>query len=253
MASRRSKQFFYGIFYLAILAIIIYGIYLIFKPAPSCFDNIQNEGETGVDCGGPCAPCTFNLTPLQVVGQVKILPVDGNHVSLLAQIQNSNQGFGVASFDYQFSIYDQDDNFIASSSGNSYIYPGQLKYVSIPLVAVSNIGSIGRASLTIGKYNWQTADNFRILSSQIQGQQVATTTDGVKVFGYLYNGSSFTIPSAELVAIFYSQSGLVAGVSKTEISNIASLQSFPFTINHPPINYLNNQATQVLIYIPPSQ
>jgi hypothetical protein len=27
------------------------------QPAPSCYDNIWNQGEAGVDCGGPCAPC----------------------------------------------------------------------------------------------------------------------------------------------------------------------------------------------------
>ena len=26
-------------------------------PAPTCSDGIQNQGETGVDCGGPCPPC----------------------------------------------------------------------------------------------------------------------------------------------------------------------------------------------------
>ena len=26
-------------------------------PVPTCSDNIQNQGETGVDCGGPCAAC----------------------------------------------------------------------------------------------------------------------------------------------------------------------------------------------------
>jgi len=26
-------------------------------PAPTCSDGIQNQGETGVDCGGPCAAC----------------------------------------------------------------------------------------------------------------------------------------------------------------------------------------------------
>ncbi|WP_437573808.1 PKD domain-containing protein [Sorangium sp. So ce887] len=29
--------------------------------APTCDDGIQNQGETGVDCGGPCAPCTGGL------------------------------------------------------------------------------------------------------------------------------------------------------------------------------------------------
>lgn len=27
-------------------------------PVPTCSDGIQNQGETGVDCGGPCAPCS---------------------------------------------------------------------------------------------------------------------------------------------------------------------------------------------------
>ncbi|PHI20399.1 hypothetical protein CEQ90_08035 [Lewinellaceae bacterium SD302] len=26
-------------------------------PAPTCNDGIQNQGEEGIDCGGPCAPC----------------------------------------------------------------------------------------------------------------------------------------------------------------------------------------------------
>ena len=29
-------------------------------PTATCFDNIQNQGETGVDCGGPCAACPTN-------------------------------------------------------------------------------------------------------------------------------------------------------------------------------------------------
>lgn len=26
-------------------------------PSPTCFDGIQNQGEKGIDCGGPCVPC----------------------------------------------------------------------------------------------------------------------------------------------------------------------------------------------------
>ena len=30
---------------------------------PACSDGIRNQGETGVDCGGPCPPCkSFNVT-----------------------------------------------------------------------------------------------------------------------------------------------------------------------------------------------
>ena len=27
------------------------------EPEPTCFDGIKNDGEEGVDCGGPCKPC----------------------------------------------------------------------------------------------------------------------------------------------------------------------------------------------------
>lgn len=32
-------------------------------PCPSCSDGIQNQGEIGVDCGGPCAACTTTTLP----------------------------------------------------------------------------------------------------------------------------------------------------------------------------------------------
>ncbi len=44
------------------------GNFTITGGAPSCNDGIQNQGETGVDCGGPCAPCqTCDLHTLTLV------------------------------------------------------------------------------------------------------------------------------------------------------------------------------------------
>ncbi len=28
-------------------------------PSPTCLDKVQNQGEEGVDCGGPCKPCEY--------------------------------------------------------------------------------------------------------------------------------------------------------------------------------------------------
>ena len=30
-------------------------------PAPTCYDGIQNQGESGIDCGGPCTACTSTI------------------------------------------------------------------------------------------------------------------------------------------------------------------------------------------------
>ncbi|MBW2987936.1 hypothetical protein KY318_00355, partial [Candidatus Woesearchaeota archaeon] len=34
-------------------------------PCPSCFDGIQNQGEEGVDCGGPCPPCEVKIPKVE--------------------------------------------------------------------------------------------------------------------------------------------------------------------------------------------
>lgn len=38
---------------------------------PTCFDGIQNQGETGVDCGGPCPACVVTQTCSSVGGSCK--------------------------------------------------------------------------------------------------------------------------------------------------------------------------------------
>jgi hypothetical protein len=39
---------------------------------PSCTDGIQNQGETGIDCGGPCAPCPTCTDGIQNQGETGI-------------------------------------------------------------------------------------------------------------------------------------------------------------------------------------
>ena len=34
------------------------------NPTPTCSDNIQNQGETGIDCGGPCPACSASANQL---------------------------------------------------------------------------------------------------------------------------------------------------------------------------------------------
>jgi hypothetical protein len=41
-------------------------------PAPTCNDGIQNQGETGVDCGGPCAACASCNDGIQNQGETGV-------------------------------------------------------------------------------------------------------------------------------------------------------------------------------------
>ena len=52
-------------------------LYTCTQPCPSCTDGIQNQGETAVDCGGPCDPCCdiFTISP-QITDE--IIDCDGS-------------------------------------------------------------------------------------------------------------------------------------------------------------------------------
>lgn len=42
------------------------------SPKPNCTDDIQNQGELGVDCGGPCLPCPTCFDELQNQGEESV-------------------------------------------------------------------------------------------------------------------------------------------------------------------------------------
>jgi hypothetical protein len=46
---------------------------------PTCSDGTQNQGETGIDCGGPCAPCCTAATAVELgaPGTNKTVPIGG--------------------------------------------------------------------------------------------------------------------------------------------------------------------------------
>lgn len=86
------------------------------KPFPDCFDNIQNQGEQGIDCGGPCVPCSGKITaiidgvPWESTGNVSsstnnnsILISSGNGTSSLSLIYSG--AFVNGTFNLQSALY----------------------------------------------------------------------------------------------------------------------------------------------------
>ncbi len=174
MDIRRTKQVIYGAFYLIVwISIFALAYRSFFYAPPSCFDHIQNEGETGVDCGGPCAAACIptNLNNISLVGSqgggtssanpVVFLSSSG-HYTLLAEVKNANSGFAARSFDYQFDLYDASDTFIMSVPGRSFMYAGEVKYLLAANIAVAS-ATVDHAALAIGNIDWVPAPTLGVV------------------------------------------------------------------------------------------
>lgn len=250
MWRRIGKQLLYGLFYLALWGILGFLIYMLFlKPAPSCFDNIQNQSEEGVDCGGPCqTECLPQfIEPLSARGGVSIFPVDSRHVDALVEIVNLNTSEAARSFNYAFTFYGASGASTTPISGKSYVYAGEIKYLAVSNVSVSEIPAY--ADLTLSDPSWVAAGGFHKPKLAIQNYTTIVAPSGnLEVDGRIINQDAIPFDAINIVAIFYSSSGGPAAVSNTLITNLNLNESKAFTISHPNIRNVNLAATKVYAY-----
>jgi len=140
MDKRLFKQLIIALIFLMILAGLGTGIFFALRPQPTCFDNKQNQGEEGVDCGGPCAlSCEVKtLSPLTLSKVYSFLYQ--NRIDLVAQIFNPNENWGVKSFKYKFILYG-DFGQIQEVGGSDFILPKESKLIVVPAIILNLVNN----------------------------------------------------------------------------------------------------------------
>jgi len=254
MDTRRTKQIIYGVVYLVVLIAVVGGGYFLFlKPTPSCFDHKQDGGETGVDCGGPCAAVCIpaNLSGISTVGGVSILTSSSSNDTFLVQIANANAGFAAQSFNYSFQLYDASGTLLASIPGESFLYAGEVKYLIAPNVAAP--ATLDHATLAITNVDWVPAAAMGFVPSwgsdnrpEMTGNSISSTT--VSVTGTLTDSDTATFTNVLVVAVFKDAAGDVVGASQTELDSIAPNQTTDFTVMYPATPNLDPALTALYAY-----
>jgi hypothetical protein len=231
MERRAIKQILYGAGYLLVLFLIISGIYLIWlKPAPSCFDGRQNQGELGVDCGGPCQPCEIQtLTPLQI-SWLKNFPVDKNTI-IAAEIKNPNLNWGAENFSYTFRLYDIYDNEIYTLTKKSFIYSGEVKFIVEPNVNVE-MAQIGNIAMSFSSINWKPQAEFPRPETQLRGLKTESGPP-IRISGLFLNNNPYGLSRANVLGFIYNQKGDLISASKTELGKTGAFEESSFQITFP--------------------
>lgn len=233
--TRGAKKFTYGFFYLCIFGLIFYWFFggLIIK-TPTCFDDVQNQNETGVDCGGVCTKCEITeLVPLKQVGDVRMFSLDSGKVILLADVLNSNQFFSSDKFLYTFIVYDVRNREIERVSGNDVIFALEKKYIFEPRIS-SPAKDIGKIELVFSDVSWKKA--YEMLRPDVvvsSGIETKKTNQGVRVSGSIKNQSSIFTSEVRVTAILYDQYDIEIFPGQTVISDLSGLEEKPFIISFP--------------------
>ncbi|OGY64929.1 MAG: hypothetical protein A3E64_00085 [Candidatus Harrisonbacteria bacterium RIFCSPHIGHO2_12_FULL_48_16] len=228
---RFFKQSIYAVFYLAVAGLIGYGIYsLLIQPAPTCFDNRQNQGEEGVDCGGPCASCELQkLKPIQA--GVEIFGI-GDSTNAVLNFSNPNITYGAQSFTYTLNFYGAAREKIFSLTKTSFIYPAEAKKVVIePNLKIDFSKIVGTPEIIISAPTYKSAEEYS--EPKTQFRQVKTEISGsiATITGILANRESFKISRAGIGAVTAQKAtGKLAGASKTVLFDIRPFEERAFKI-----------------------
>ena len=219
---------------MAVFFLIVFLIYFIWlRPAPTCFDNNQNQDETGIDCGGPCSPCEIKtLVPLES-SWIKYFSSD-NQTVIAAEIKNSNLNWGTDSFSYTFDIYGESGIKIKTFTKNSFIYGGEIKYLIEPIEIDSK--NIADVKISFSNINWKAAEEFPkpvIQLREVKTESAIQDGGGVIVSGFITNSNAFPLLKVRIIGFLLNQNNAQISASKTEMENIPAFGEKPFKINFP--------------------
>ncbi len=223
----KRRQFVYAASFIGVLLVSL-GLLLFFtfyNKAPTCFDNIQNGSEIGIDCGGACSQvCPLSVAPLVIKWSRVFLVTPGNY-SAVAYVDNPNDSAGVKLIEYRFDFFDDKGALIASRSGSTYIAPG-----AISPVFESNI-DMGGASparaffeFTKDPVWFRAVDISNDLS--IQNRSLVQTETRPKINASISNSSpTEEYKNIDIVTVVFGTDGNAIAASETTVPLLPPLQS----------------------------
>jgi len=234
MSTRRAKQFIYGAFYAVIWILVIWIGYSWFaKPAPSSVCTL--------DCGAANAQAV-------AAGSLENFMTSPGHVTFLEQLTNPNAALAAQTLDYSVDIYNASDTLIYSIPGQTFLYPGEVKYVVLPNQILGQ--PFDHAVFTVKDVQWVTASNVggaapKFSFQNIQGVVASAT---VSVSGQIKNGDVSSFASILVVTIFKAADGTPIGASQTEIDNFSANATQNFTVIYPNVPGIDPTKNQVYAY-----
>jgi len=231
---RFAKQLFILLILILAISGISYGIYSIYHEEPTCFDDIQNQGEEGVDCGIACGKlCAPEIQTLSVEFS-KLLKIGNNKYDFVAQISNPNLVYASRRISYDILFKDSKDNIFATQPGTIYILPMQKRYVVHTGLSVEQ--EPVQAELVIKGVEWWKvkAGEFSSIDFKLRNEQYSPS-EGNNAFyrAVLFNDSEFDFARVDIRVILFDDNNYIVAINRTDARTFLSFTERYFQVTWP--------------------
>ncbi len=215
-----KKRVLYFSVFLAVIIFIIGGSFFLFiNTTPSCTDEVKNQNEVGIDCGGPCKFfCDSQMVDLNILWTRSFLIAPGVYNSV-AYMENSNMKAGIKEIKYIFKLFDKKGVLIKERVGKDFVPPGKTFAIFEPAVRVGN-RIVARTDIKIkGDLKWKKMKKFKRVF-EIQDVVKELNQKNPKITATLVNNLTKEISNIEITATIFDLEGNALNASQTYVEKI---------------------------------
>lgn len=221
----------------AILGSVGLSLFLYLYPAPNCSDGKRNQGETGVDCGGPCPACaeTYDPEPFSVVEAALVPGGNPDEYDVVARVYNPNDELGAEELSYEFRFKDRGGVVVGSVFGKGFILPQETK----TFMEIGNVVSGHPVSVeaVFSGSEWKRFSGFQekppMSAVNVAYRELSSGPFFSEAVGTLINDSDYDFESVLVRIILRDASGKPVAFNQTEINTFLSKENRDFVFRWP--------------------
>lgn len=218
------------LFIIVLVGLPVY--YLFIHKTPDCYDNILNQDEVGVDCGGLCDKvCPLDAQPPIIHWQrfFKVLP---GFYTVVVNVENPNIKVFAGNIPYRIRLVDKDGAVIAERTGKTFLYPNRV----FPIFEAGlHTGERVPARVDfqfMQEINWQK--KAYELPNLVVIDQVLTGTSTPRIDATVQSEADYKISDiVDVIAIIYDGENNAISASYTNIDSIGARGKVPIIFTWP--------------------
>ncbi len=230
-STRRKSIYIIGTLLVFLFALALPLWYVTYK-APSCTDRLQNQGELGVDCGGPCTLlCKANALDLIVHWQRAFKVKDGVY-NTVSYVENPNLDSGVEKIAYRFKLYDSDNLLIYERRGDTFVPPKKIFGIFESNIVTGSRVPVRTLFEFLDSPIWKT--DFPKEPALVVNNKLLSTEDGLpRLTASLQNLTDNAVYNTEVVALLYDALDNALASSRTVVDSVSKGGVTPLVFTWP--------------------
>src|SRR3989344_2655607 len=216
-----------AVFLIVILPLAAVGYFLALKiiPEASCTDGRKSQGESGIDCGGPCVPCELKTPKNVEVFWARAVRVKENLYDLVAFIRSPNEILVSQNLQYEFSLFDR-FGLVARRTGKTFLLAEEGLHIVEPAVETKRLPT--RVDFKIVGVRWELKKieqpnlivekkDYRVVEDNGRKYSVVEAS--------IFNRSLFNLREVEVFFTLTDEKGNILGANKVLVENLSSASS----------------------------